>query len=105
MAPSSGGYTQELKAMPNISTDKLTQFAAALLQAGGVPHDESQLVAKSLVLANLMGHDSHGVMRVPYYLEGVPKGDVKPNAEFTVLQENDSLLQADGNWGFGQTQA
>jgi hydroxycarboxylate dehydrogenase B len=91
--------------MPNISTDKLTQFAAALLQAGGVSPDESQLVAKSLVLANLMGHDSHGVMRVPYYLEGVPKGDVKPDAEFTVLQENDSLLQADANWGFGQTQA
>jgi uncharacterized oxidoreductase len=91
--------------MPNISTDKLTQFAAALLHAGGVSPDESQIVAKSLVLANLMGHDSHGVMRVPYYLEGVPKGEVTPDAEFTVIQENDSLLQADGNWGFGQTQA
>jgi uncharacterized oxidoreductase len=91
--------------MPNISTDKLTQFAAALLQAGGVSPAESQIVAKSLVLANLMGHDSHGVMRVPYYLEGVPKGEVTPDAEFTVIQENDSLLQADGNWGFGQTQA
>jgi hydroxycarboxylate dehydrogenase B len=91
--------------MPNISAEKLTQFATALLEAGGVSADEARVVAKSLVVANLMGHDSHGVMRIPYYLEGVPKGEVKPNAEFTVIKETDSLLQADGNWGFGQTQA
>jgi uncharacterized oxidoreductase len=35
----------------------------------------------------------------------VKKGEVKPGAEFTVIKESDSLLQADGNWGFGQTQA
>jgi uncharacterized oxidoreductase len=91
--------------MPNIPVDKLTQFAIALLQAGGVGAEEAKVVGTSLVLANLMGHDSHGVMRVPYYLDGVAKGDVKPGAELTVVQENPSLLQVDGNWGFGQTQA
>jgi len=91
--------------MPNIPADKLVQFATALLQAGGVSADEARLVAKSLVAANLMGHDSHGVMRIPYYLEGVPKGEVKPGAELTIVKETDSLVQADGNWGFGQTQA
>ena len=91
--------------MPNIPDDKLTQFAIALLQAGGVSPEEATLVGKSLVSANLMGHDSHGVMRIPYYLEGVPKGEVKTDAKFTVIKETPSLLQADGNWGFGQTQA
>jgi uncharacterized oxidoreductase len=91
--------------MPTISADKLGQFATALLQAGGVAPDESRAVAKSLVTANLMGHDSHGIMRIPYYLDGVAKGEVKPAVELTILKETDSLLQADGNWGFGQTQA
>src|ERR1700753_3458801 len=91
--------------MPNIPLDKLGLFATALLEAGGIPADEARGVAKSLVGANLMGHDSHGVMRIPYYLDGVAKGETKLGAEFTVIKENASLLQADGNWGFGQVQA
>src|SRR5215813_4450842 len=91
--------------MPTIPVDQLSRFALALLEAGGVSRDEAQTVAKSLVAANLMGHDSHGVMRIPYYLDGVSKGEVKLNAEFTIIKEGPSLLQADGNWGFGQTQA
>ena len=91
--------------MPNIPVEKLAPFATALLEAGGVPADEARGVAKSLVVANLMGHDSHGVMRIPYYLEGVAKGETKSGVELTIIKETDSLLQADGNWGFGQTQA
>jgi hydroxycarboxylate dehydrogenase B len=91
--------------MPTIAATKLGPFTANLLKAGGVSGDEAQVVAKSLVVANLMGHDSHGVMRIPYYLDGVAKGETKPGAELTVIQETPSLLQADGNWGFGQVQA
>ncbi len=91
--------------MPTISVKDLTELATALLQAGSVPLKEAQLVGKSLVAANLRGHDSHGVMRVPYYLDGVANGEVKPNAPLTIIKETPSLLQADGNWGFGQTQA
>jgi len=91
--------------MPIIPADKLAQFAIALLKAGGVSDDEAQIVAKSLIVANLMGHDSHGVMRIPYYLDGVAKGETKLDASFTVIKETPSLLQADGNWGFGQTLA
>jgi hydroxycarboxylate dehydrogenase B len=91
--------------MPIIPADKLAQFAIALLKAGGVSAEEAQIVAKSLIVANLMGHDSHGVMRIPYYLDGVAKGEIKLDAPFTTIKETSSLLQADGNWGFGQTQA
>ncbi len=91
--------------MPTISADKLVQFSTQLLQAGGVSGDEARLVAKSLVSANLMGHDSHGVMRIPYYLDGVEKGEVKRDAPFQIINETDSILQIDAHWGFGQTQA
>src|SRR5262245_204093 len=91
--------------MPIIPVEKLGRFATALLQAGGVTATEAQCVAKSLVTANLMGHDSHGVMRIPYYLDGVAKGEVHAGAQLSIIKEAPSLLQADGNWGFGQTQA
>ncbi|HEY2826287.1 MAG TPA: Ldh family oxidoreductase [Pirellulales bacterium] len=91
--------------MPKIAANKLADFAVALLEAGGVSADEAPGVAKSLIVANLMGHDSHGVMRIPYYLDAVAKGEAKSGAALTIIKETPSLLQADGNWGFGQTQA
>jgi len=97
--------TSENGTVPTIDATTLTEFTRQLLVAGGVGGEESQLVAVSLVEANLRGHDSHGVMRVPFYLDGVRKGEVTPNAEFRVIHETPTILTADGNWGFGQTQA
>src|SRR3954451_18863371 len=91
--------------MPTISPRVLTDFAISLLRAGGLPADEAKVVGTSLVDANLKGHDSHGVMRIPFYLDGLKKGEVVSNAEFTVLRETPTLLAADGHWGFGQVQA
>lgn len=91
--------------MPEIHAPALTEFATRLLHAGGVGADEAQLVADSLVAANLRGHDSHGVMRIPYYLDGVAKGEVISGAELSVIRDEPSVVVADGHWGFGQTQA
>ncbi|MCC7087473.1 MAG: Ldh family oxidoreductase [Pirellulales bacterium] len=91
--------------MPLIPAQQLSEFAVVLLQAGGVSAAEAKLVGESLVGSNLRGHDSHGVMRVAQYLDSASKGDVKPGAELTIVKETPTLVQADGNWGFGQTQA
>ena len=91
--------------MPTIPAPQLTAFATELLTKGGVGADEARLVAESLVTANLRGHDSHGVMRIPSYLDWVAKGDVVPGAPFTVIKQSPTALVADGGWGFGQTQA
>jgi uncharacterized oxidoreductase len=91
--------------MPTIPAHTLTDFAAALLAAGGLAQDEAALVARSLVGANLRGHDSHGVMRVPYYVDQVAKGELKPGARLSILKEDHALLMADGGWGFGQVLA
>jgi len=91
--------------MPNLSPAQLEKFAVNLLSAAGIGPDEAQLVGQSLVGANVRGHDSHGVMRIPFYLDALAKGEVAAGAPFTVTRETDSLLTADGHWGFGQTQA
>ena len=90
--------------MPILSAESLTNFSIDLLAAGGLSRDEAGIVGRSLVDANLRGHDSHGVMRIPFYLDAAAKGEVVPGAEFSIIRQTDSLLSADAHWGFGQTQ-
>jgi len=91
--------------MPSFAPEVLESFSTQLLHAGGLGDDEAALVSRSLVGANLRGHDSHGVMRIPSYLDICRKGEVVPGAELTTLQHTPTIFTADGNWGFGQTQA
>ena len=91
--------------MPIVQSRELEEFSADLLEAGGASEAEAAIVARSLVGANLRGHDSHGVMRVPYYVAFVREGRMHPGAELEVLTETASVLACDGGWGFGQVQA
>ena len=91
--------------MPTLRPSQLQEFATRLLQAGGASAAEAQIVGRSLVDANLRGYDSHGVMRIPYYVQAIKEGEVVPGEELTVLDEGPSRVVADGNWGFGQVQA
>ena len=81
---------------------ELTRFAARLLDAVGVPHTKSQLVAESLVAANLRGVDSHGLQLLPYYLEQIEWGDMDAHADGRVISENGSCLHYDAQNGIGQ---
>jgi len=91
--------------VPTFSKNAITDFAVKLLSAGGFDQDEAELVAKSLVDGNLAGYDSHGMMRIPQYIDQIAKGQILPGAEFEVLREGPSLLAVDGHWGAGQAQA
>ena len=91
--------------MPQPAAETLLDFATRLLAAGGVGADEAALVARSLVDANLRGHDSHGVMRIPSYLESLRRGEVVAEAELTAIREAPGVYIGDAHWGFGQTQA
>jgi len=91
--------------MPTITAADLEDFARRLLLAGGVQPEDADRVAEALVGANLRGYDSHGVMRIPQYLQLVAAGDVVSGAELEVLSETPALIAADAHWGFGQTQA
>jgi uncharacterized oxidoreductase len=91
--------------VPTFAADHLLPFAAALFRAGGLPADEAERVAASLVLANLSGHDSHGLIRVPQYLTAVANGLLRPGVPLNIVKETPAVLVADGNWGLGQVQA
>lgn len=85
------------------STD-LCDLATHLFLAAGVGEQESGIVARSLVESNLSGHDSHGVMRVQEYLEGLKHGDLQPGVKLTIVERTKSLVVADAGLGFGQVQ-
>ncbi len=91
--------------MPAISAHELFDFSAALLTAGGAQADEAAIVARSLVAADLRGHDSHGVVRIPSYIEKLDRKEAVPGAPLEILKDTPAILMADGHWGFGQVQA
>lgn len=77
------------------------QVAIILIAAGSTPA-EAQQVADNLVLANLSGHDSHGVGMVPRYVDAVAEGGLVPNAAVQVNLDAGSLMAMDGQRGYGQ---
>jgi uncharacterized oxidoreductase len=72
------------------------------MAAGGCQEAEAQTVARRLVDSNLVGHESHGVIRVGKYLEWVREGWLRPNQRPTTIAEADAFAIIDGNRGFGQ---
>lgn len=75
---------------------------ATILIAAGSSVEEAQAVAGNLVLANLSGHDSHGVGMVPRYVDAVLEGGLKPNAAARPTLDAGGLIGMDGGRGYGQ---
>jgi len=81
----------------------LTRAIEAIVAAGGSEAREAKLVASNLVLANLMGHDSHGVGMIPRYVEALLEGGLKPNQHPSVTLDGGTMLALDGQMGYGQS--
>jgi uncharacterized oxidoreductase len=85
--------------------DQLEALAARIFAALGVPAGDAAWVARLLVRANLRGHDSHGVIRVPQYAGSIRKGETNPRPAIQVLQETPTTAIVDGDLGLGQVVA
>lgn len=91
--------------MPQFSAQILENWTCRVFVAAGLPPDQAAIVAHSLTDANLCGHDSHGLLRVPQYLQFLRDGLYRPAAPLHVEHETPAALACDGGWGFGQVQA
>ncbi len=87
--------------MPRVQAEKLRTIVATLLEASGTPAAEAATVARYSVAANLAGHDSHGVIQIPIYIDRIGKGHIVPGAPMEVKNETATTTVIDGNWGFG----
>jgi len=88
--------------MPTLKCEPLETLARDVFQAIAVPPAGAAWMATLLVRANLRGHDSHGVIRVPQYVASWKKGEADPKAEPVVVQDGPATALVDGKGGFGQ---
>ena len=86
----------------NIDHAALKKLIHDIFTAAGSHHHEAERIAHYLVEANLVGHDSHGAIRVPRYVEWVRAGHLIPNQTLEIVSENEVMAVVDGRFGFGQ---
>jgi LDH2 family malate/lactate/ureidoglycolate dehydrogenase len=86
-----------------IDADRLRQIASGLLEAAGTPPANAKLIGDSLIDANLAGHDSHGILRLPFYLRSVASGRVNAAAEPQIVSKCKATAVIEANFGWGQT--
>ncbi len=87
--------------MPVFTPEYLHKVTYNIYRAKGVPENEAEIVATHQVKANLVGHDSHGVIHILEYCERIDKGHIVPGAPFVVERETPTTAVINGNWGFG----
>lgn len=92
-----GGTARQVTAVPR----SLQAFTRGVLEAAGTPPDIAAEVSHHLVGANLAGHDSHGVQRLPAYVDGAARGDIKVAARPELVQEREACALFDARGGFG----
>ena len=91
--------------MPLIGAAQLENLTRDIFVARGTPSEDAAWVAALLVRANLRGHDSHGVIRVPLYVQALKAGHVNPRPDVRVVSEAPMIALVDGDNGFGQVVA
>lgn len=87
--------------MVKVMAERLIEIGEALFTAAGATAEEAKTVTRHCVLANLAGHDSHGIIRVTDYVARMKKGHIVSGAKFEIKQETSNTTVVDGNWGFG----
>ena len=85
-----------------IQAENLTDIVTTIFEKTGSTADEAALVAGSLVKANLMGHDSHGVGLVPTYVRHIQAGLLIPGTSAECVKDDGAIMMFDGCRGFGR---
>jgi len=80
----------------------LIEFAQLIYEKMGVPRDHALLAADTLVQADLWGHQSHGMLRLAWYLARLQSGAMKAQTQTCLIKDAKSIALLDGQHGVGQ---
>ena len=83
--------------MVTIQVNNLIDFVAEVFSHSESSPEEARRIATYLTTANLTGHDSHGVIRVPVYVRWKKTGNVIPNQTPEIVVDTPSLAVVDGS--------
>ncbi len=87
--------------MPKVQASQLKKICEGLLIGSGANEEDASIISRHSIGANLAGHDSHGIIAIPTYVERVKRGHIVPGAPFDILQDTPTTTVIDGNWGYG----
>lgn len=87
--------------MPLVHHEKLRELGQSIFTTVGIPDDQSKVATNHLVEANLMGHDSHGVMHIPGYVRGILNDQIRPTGTEKIIRETPVSAVVDANRSFG----
>ncbi len=87
--------------MPVFTPERLREISEAIFVGLKVPPAEAAQVAEVLVEANLAGHDSHGVIRIPQYARFIKDGQIQPGAPFELVQDAPAMAVVNGHMNLG----
>ena len=85
-----------------VAPDRLLEFATAVYIRAGMPEADARLAADTLVQADLWGHQSHGVMRLSWYVARLKAGVCDPVAKPELAVDAGAIAVLDGRDGMGQ---
>ena len=85
--------------------ETLSQMVFDLCQASGSPQDEAELVSTRLLKADLTGHPSHGIIRIPTYMRMLRYDLIKPGVTPEFIRDNGPTALINGNRSYGQVGA
>jgi uncharacterized oxidoreductase len=91
--------------MRTLRADNLKTLVTLAIERMGACRTDAELVAISLVKADLCGYASHGVFRLAQYHEWWKQGLLDPAAQPTVEEERGFTSKVDGHQAFGQVVA
>jgi len=80
---------------------QLKLFTREIFIKAGMTPEDAEIVADVLVWANLRGTDSHGVLRIPWYVEMMDAGQINPKPDVRILKDTAAILSIDADRAFG----
>jgi LDH2 family malate/lactate/ureidoglycolate dehydrogenase len=84
-----------------MDADRLRDFATAVYEGAGMSASDARLVADTLVQADLWGHQSHGVLRLGWYLDRIRNGVMSPVTKPEFVVDSGAIALIDGHDGVG----
>ncbi|WP_195780468.1 Ldh family oxidoreductase [Priestia megaterium] len=88
-------------AKATINYKDLIDVASKLFEGEGLSNADANIIAEDLVAANLRGLDSHGISRIPMYLERIRRKVVNPQPNITIKNITPAVSLVDGDDGMG----
>ena len=84
-----------------ISQERLTDAVRQIVEKSGTSPEGALIVAEELVCSDMMGMNSHGVLRLPQYLGDAEQGNLNPVGEVKIIKESPATALVDGGLTYG----